>query len=114
MLSDDFEKWLTDNGVAERYKRHAEKVAAPLDREEAHWADLLEDYSDAYAFAQSLRAEADDFEIQAMAAATVDRTIAQASGVCAVYLRWNRALKRLAESADRRTSVLQTLLRQGQ
>ena len=107
----DFYLWLGDENISEGMKHHGAKCSTPIPREPQYWPDMLLDFSDAYAWAQSLIADAADYETRAMALLTVDKTIKQAEGDCSEIIRWHRALRRLAESADRRTSVLQSAMR---
>ena len=112
MIIDEFMAWMEAEGVEAKFLIHAGKVSEPIKRESIYWQDLLLDFSDAHAWANDLRAIADEWENRAMAEATETLTVAQAKGFCHTEIRWASALKRLAESADRRTSVLQTLLKQ--
>ncbi len=107
-LETAFESWFTDH-FQPAFKAHSLNISKPIPRESMYWKDEMLNCSDALTFAKDLAPDAEDFQIQALGILTENFTVAEAMGKCHRVVRVHQALKRLAESADRRLSCLQSL-----
>ncbi len=109
-LEAEFTKWFNADFLP-GFKQHGEKVSMPIPKEQMHWRSVAVEATDALTWSKDLEALANDFEEQALGIATEHLTVAQARGKCHKFIRVHKALKRLSESADRKLSALQSLLR---
>jgi hypothetical protein len=113
-LHDEFNDWLVENKIVDRFNAHAKKVSTPIPLECQFWADLLIEFSNANAWAEDAKTEAEIFEIKALAAATEDgTTLSRAKGKCTDYIRWHAAIRRLARSASNRVMAVQSRMKAG-
>ncbi len=110
-LENAFGAWF-ERYILQDYKKHGEKVNQPTPQDHILQRGHVTECADAFVWANDLLPESEDFSIQAMALATSQKmTLAQAQGKCHRFIRVHKSLKRLAESADRKMSALQSLLR---
>ncbi len=107
-LEASFTEWYAQyihSGLTE----HGNKVVAEIPREQISWRPAMMECADAFTWANSLLPDLDDFEVQALGILTADMTLAEARGKAHRIIRVHKAVKRLADSADRKLSALQTI-----
>lgn len=105
-----FDDWFNDTFLPE-FKRHGGRVSEPTPREAMLQRSVMHEVTDALTWSNELQPDAEDFENQAMALATAQMTVAEAKGKCHRFIKTHKALKRLSESAEKKLSCLQSLLR---
>lgn len=110
-LDSAFGEWVATNLTGDSWQLHAGNAAKPIPKESMHWRSHMIECADALAWANDLRPDAEDYETQALALASVDCKVAVAQGKCHRYIRAHKFLKRMAETADRKLSCLQSLCR---